>query len=63
MTKSVKTPASVTAPQDGRLPQFLRIEREAADRLLEATKRHPQARPQSNGRVVQFARIERGREA
>ena len=55
-----ETPA---ANRNSRLQQFLRIERQADDRLLQAAKRHPQPRTTGNGRVVAYCRIARGHQA
>ncbi len=61
MTKTVvETP---TANRNSRLQHFVRIERQADDRLLQATKRHPQPRTTGNARVVAFCRIARGHRA
>jgi hypothetical protein len=61
MTKIVvKAPA---ANANSRLQHFLRIERQADDRLLQAAKRHPQPRETGNARVVAYCRIARGHEA
>lgn len=42
------------------LPQFLAIERAAGDGLLAAAMKHPQDRADSNRRLIEFCRIERG---
>jgi hypothetical protein len=61
MTKIVvETPA---ANRNSRLQHFLRIERQAGDRLLQAAKQHPQPRATGNARVVAFCRIARGHQA
>ena len=58
MTRIVaETPA---ANRNTRVQQFVRIARQADDRLLQATKRHPQPRATGNARVVAFCRIARG---
>ncbi|MCU0803393.1 MAG: hypothetical protein MUD11_16825 [Rhodobacteraceae bacterium] len=57
MSKTIVAPVV----RQGRLARFLRIERQAVDRLMQAALQHPQPRPVSNARVVQFARIARGR--
>jgi hypothetical protein len=56
----VETPA---ANRNSRLQQFLRIERQADDRLLRAAIRYPQPRVEGNARVVAYCRIARGHEA
>jgi hypothetical protein len=50
-----------TLPNATKTQQFLRIERQAQDALLRAKLRHPTERTDGNGRVVAYARIERGR--
>lgn len=61
MTRNVvETPA---ATRNSRLLEFLRIERRADDRLLQAAKRYPQPRETGNARVVAYCRIARGHQA
>jgi hypothetical protein len=47
-------------PDATKLAQFLRIERQAQDALLDAKKKHPQPRLDGNARIAAFCRIERG---
>jgi hypothetical protein len=47
-------------PEASVLPQFVRIEKQGRDKLLDAAIQHPQPRTDGNARVVEFCRIERG---
>lgn len=51
-----------SASQGGRLKHFLRIAREGSERLWQTLARQPHTRGDSNRRVVEFARIARGRQ-
>ena len=51
-----------TSSQGGRVKHFLRIARDGGERLWQALARQPQTRADSNRRVVEFARIARGRQ-
>jgi hypothetical protein len=48
--------------QGGRVKHFLRIAREGGERLWHGLARQPQTRGDSNRRVVEYARIARGRQ-
>ncbi|HSF65219.1 MAG TPA: hypothetical protein VLA78_12570 [Paracoccaceae bacterium] len=51
-----------TPSQGGRLTHFLRIAREGTGHLWQKLARQPQTRGDSNRRVVEYARIARGRQ-